>query len=354
MIVAVGVAAAAAAVLGYFVSQKHVVQHLLHTRKPLDWLTFLDSFTRFLFYDYMTKPAAEQWHRWALRAVLASAVLVGVPRLVIGRRWDRLALLAGLAIGLGGFHFVVGPEHLMTEGGSRYGVVFVAPAVVAFACLLEAALAGRATAQTPEEHDASIPAPPIRVSLAAPALSAVFAGLMLSSMAVHWFSTFSAPGRETIWTFFDDGSEPFEAAYRIIAHDYHQRKPADLCRILAEDYWVSKPIEYYASWRPTFEVENVADTIHLKWSVLPIPHSDRYDIVAVDRLRQGGYVCLRTDSPLAIQRAIKSAFSAEELHSWVVPNINGRDVLIVYRLEAAPATNAAAPAIASGAPKTIR
>ena len=73
----------------------------------------------------------------AFWAVVLGVLALGLPALIRRRQWERLALLAGLAISLVGMHLVTGPD-ILRPYLVRYGLYLVSPTIVAFACLVRA------------------------------------------------------------------------------------------------------------------------------------------------------------------------------------------------------------------------
>jgi hypothetical protein len=71
--------------------------------------------------------------------VAAGTLVLGTARLVRERRWERLALVVGVLGSVAGF-FAVGGSDIIRPGSTRYGLFLVAPAALAFACLVRSLL----------------------------------------------------------------------------------------------------------------------------------------------------------------------------------------------------------------------
>ena len=322
-------------VLAYVIAQRPIVQRTLHTRPPLDWPTFGDGLARFLLYDYQSPAPAVASHQRLLAAVLVALLAVGVPRLVLGRRWERLALLFGLATSLAAFHVIAGPRMIFVEGSSRYGVVFLAPAAFAFAALLQAAVGGgsKAVAETGT--------PPTPASWVPRGVVAALGGGMLYAMLGGFFAPYSAPGRESIWTFKADVREPLAEVYTLIIRDYLRNGIAHgTCRIAGETFWISKPLEFLGSRRRLVRVEQL-DEPEVVFPTVPPPATTeeaqwRQVVKVVDRLRRGSYVVANLNPKDSVtNRAIRNAFPPGRVRSWTVPNPKGNPCYGIYRLEPA-------------------
>ncbi len=171
---------------GYLVSLRPIVQHTLQQRGPLDWGVFADGLARFFLWDYSTPAFRLVRHRNLFWAIVATVTAIGLPRLVRRRRWDEVSLVAGLVGTLVMFHVLAGSDKLSGEGTSRYGVILIAPAVLAFACLLRAAVSVGTS-------DEAAVMPSLRPALGR-GVVVVLGGAMLSGLVANWFHVYTASG----------------------------------------------------------------------------------------------------------------------------------------------------------------
>ena len=130
----------ATVILGVTVSvwllQSPVAQMNLRQRDALHWRRFLDGVERLLFLMYVSvSPATVHLHRYLFRGLALIVFVVGLRVLVPQRQTARIVFLVSLAASLAGFHILAGPMILRRFPTHRYGMVFVAPIVLAFAFL---------------------------------------------------------------------------------------------------------------------------------------------------------------------------------------------------------------------------
>jgi hypothetical protein len=328
-------------VCAYLVSLRPIVQHTLQQRGPLDWGVFADGLARFFLWDYSTPAARVVHHRNLFWAVVAVVTVLGLPRLIRHRRWDELALFAGLVGTLVIFHVLAGSAKLSGEGTSRYGVILIAPAVLAFACLLRAAVSVGTS-------DAAAAMPSLRPALGR-GVVVVLGGAMLSGLVANWFHVYTASGRESIWTLGTDSPEPYDVAFRTICRDFLDRGAAlqGPCQILGEDFWSAEPLEYYASTHPIVRVERLDSHCFDTWMKMDPHNLDDFHRLFVetstDRLRRGGYFVAHTPDGFALAAKLKAAFPAEAMQMWDVRNPGGAVLVRICRLGAPAQTIAAGP-----------
>jgi hypothetical protein len=260
---------------------------------------------------------------------------IGLPRLVRHRRWDQVALVAGFLGTLLIFHAVAGSSKLSGEGTSRYGVLLIAPGVLAFACLLRSAVFAGAA-----EQDDLAPAelsPSLRPALGR-GVVVVMGTAMLSGLVANWFHVYTGSGRESLWTLKADTPEPYDVAFRIICRDYLDRGEAlrGPCRILGEDFWSAEPLEYYASTHPIVRVERLDSHCFNTWMKMDPHNLDDYKRLfletSTDRLRRGGYFVAHTPDGFALAERLKSAFPADSIQTWDVLHPGGAVLIKVCRL----------------------
>ena len=156
VIVSVVVALVVALAVSLVIFNHPKAEEILDRRPVLNWGNFLDGYERLLFFLYGPPSTRTlRLHRWIFRAVLFGLLMLGTGRLVRHAGGKRPVLIAGLGASLAVFHFVAGPGMLRVQGTHRYGVVFLLPTSLAFACLLQSLVPTRMLA--PSLHPAPAP-----------------------------------------------------------------------------------------------------------------------------------------------------------------------------------------------------
>ena len=256
----------------------------------------------FLYFERMLMGFCEWGPQETTRAfdatfwgVALAVLLVGGWRLWAQRHWDRLALIAGLAISLAGMHLVTGPD-ILRPYLVRYGLYLVAPTVVAFACLLSAALVE--------------PAGRLRDALRYGQAAAFFglAWALLICVKVNFFGFFlpQLAGQEDFWTLRTEAVDPKQWVASIIAEDIDDAAGPGVARVvLAEDWWTYRPIQYY--------LFNRDDVVPGSLEHFDGPMRDR---LIRKHLDAGGYV-VGTFGEDVIER-VESAYPEEDLKHWHV------------------------------------
>jgi hypothetical protein len=319
-----------------------MTQLRLASRPPLDWRHFLDGCERLLFLLYSpTSPTNVRWHRLIFRALLATLLLLGAGRLVWERRWERVALVGGLAAGLAGFHLVAGPEVLRHEPTSRYGVVFLLPTALAFACLI------RALVPT-VLHTSDVPRSP-RVRPVPLAIALCLGSALLWSGYRNYFGPKLREVGESLWTFRQDRRDEYERLLLAIQHDRPSpeaggdragatidRTPSSL--VVVGDYWTLKPLTYLLCATKDAEVTPLISAEELgSRSQVELLEAKRIELC--DRLRHGAYVVERLEIAACwggslTGDALRVAFSPGDVRRWFIPDRSRHGAgLVLYRLE---------------------
>jgi len=210
---------------------------------------------------------------------------------------------------------------------NRYGVVFIVPTVFAFACLFQALFAERS-----EEDRSSKP------FFQATRLAAIVATLafLLVAVNINWFSRFTSSKRESIWTFRTEERELFAQTLSLIRSDVAENGTrAQPTVVLAENYWVSKPLEYLGSWEHGLRIEQLEPTLN-DWSGKPGAENPgeylRREVI--ERLRKGAYVCALGRSESPVRKVVLDGFPPDRVQTWSVTD-KTTVTLVVYHLKPA-------------------
>jgi hypothetical protein len=320
-----------------------VVQHWLHAREPMDWITFLQGIEKFLLFEYSVRSKwLLTWHHWLFWGPVLLVADLGLRRLARDRQWERLALAAGLAAALTMFHAVAGPKLLVDAGPNRYGVVFLAPIALTFACVAQSLFA-----QPGKGEEGRSKVAYVRGAL----LLAVGWGMLLS-VKTHYLDG-SAGRKPPLWRVQTVATDPFGSALALILRDAQVVVGSESppCEIVAQEYWDSKPLEFLAFPRREVAVKQLVSLEDLARS----SRGDRGCFVqraheAAESLVRGAYIVAQLDRPYGhggkvVEAAVASAFAPGQVHRWIVPGTNNRPFLAVYRLErpVTPATAQADP-----------
>jgi hypothetical protein len=312
------------------------VQHCIRQRPALNWLKFLDGFERDLFFLYWpVSKSTLTLHRWVFRSLLIGLLPFGMRRLARERQWDRMTLIVGLFASLLGFHLVAGPTILKQFATHRYGVVFVVPTVLAFACLLRALAPtlARAEMASPLTHPAPL------------AVAFVLGWALLFSFKLNFFDAHTAGSRESIWTFQAESKETFQRVFSIIRRDIARRKAGrntaegvaksstKASLIVAQDYWASMPLAYLANSHKEIKVVQLID-----WEDITSCRLSQKTSELRECLRAGAYAVGFVGVPAELggnvfENAVQSFFPPKQIQQWEVLSPNGGRCLAVYRFK---------------------
>jgi hypothetical protein len=241
----------------------------------------------------------------------------------------------GLAASLGAFFVLTGPGKLIGPGTDRHAVVFIAPTAFAFACLVQALVAKR--------PDGSGEGAMCRRTAV---VSLVLGSALLLCAKANWFDLM-ATGKESLWTLRADVREVHEQALQLILHDHlgaTRSKRVPSLRIVGQEYWVSKPLEYLASWRKDVYVDQLVtqEDIYVQMNNI----EDRFEKrrqQAVDQLRSGAYLVGNSNRPAElggclIETAVRSGFDPNVVSRWEIPDQNGHPACYVYHIREVAST----------------
>jgi hypothetical protein len=317
-------AAAVAAVGAVSLSRPNVKGFYGQFYRPADWAAYLGSFQRFLFMSYMPLPAVtRRLNALAFWGVLAVAIPLGLRRLARDRRWDVLALFAGLAASAAGFHLVAG-SNVFGLDTYRYGMFLVAPTVLAVACLLGRAL-DRPAAGRPGWKTLAV--------------ASVIGWALLASVKLTYFDYYTHGTRLSLWKPRHQRTDSKQRALQVILDDIAREPGAGGRRVIvAEDWWLYRPLQFLAQGRKDVKVV---------W----------YERLSEDAARRAGRLRELFDGGAylvaypgrAAEHSVAPSFSPVQVRTWVIPDRWGSPYVSVHRLrgpgEGGPAT--AAPRIAA-------
>jgi hypothetical protein len=255
-----------------------------------------------------TGPATVAQELSLFGLVVLGLLIFGVRRLVLDGRWERLALIVGLGVSVLGFHVVAGSQ-VLNNSTYRYGAFLIAPAVLALACLIEATLAPPHEEQSRADR---------RFQLLVLSLSA-WALLVIAK--VNWFDSRTRGTAESVWTLRSDRQDRFKLALSLIRHDQRRLGGASATRIIAEDYWTYRPLQFYAIRQPQVEIDSMR-------VVAVEPEHFRPEGLGI--LRDGGYAVGLKDG--ALEQTVTASYPPDRLRRW---DLFGRDRkwVVVFRLQ---------------------
>jgi 4-amino-4-deoxy-L-arabinose transferase-like glycosyltransferase len=324
---------------------RHPVARLMIMRRPpMSWGRFLAGYERLLFFLYhVPSPAAIRLHRWLFWSATLLFLGVATARLARERGWERLALLVGLIVSLTSFHVVAGPMLFSTFATERYGVVFLVPTVLAFACLVRSL----APNPLPEALRSTLARGPLTVAL-------VIGLALLFSFKLNYLDPTTKQLRESLWTITSDGADEYERALSLIEteqrHNGASPAPGALVDsdrkaavpVIAHDFWVYMPLAYLAASSQDMFVKELVTADGLG-SHSPLEYYLMKETELREQLRSGAYIITRPGSTLVpfvpgtVENLVRSWYPAESVQCWVVPDSGGHPQLTVYRINDAPA-----------------
>ena len=330
----IGTVGASALILSRPMVRSLVIERFHHLR-DLDWFHYLDGFTIML---AQGPPLPGGFGTGT--AILASTVLgllaIGLASMVLRRHWDRAALVVGLALGLASLHLFSGSNVFLEA--TRYGSVLITPLILVAACLIRELVPG--------------PGPRERLS-GGPIRLALLVSLCGLSLLATYRNVFQSPTEqrtaESIWTFGAEEPGPPRRILALIREDMARDEPRDAGPnpprlILAQDYFVATPLEYFLdNRRDDVAVVQLVSIPELGMFVLgQDPMAPRIPQIAA-RLAAGDYA-IRGDSAALpasqfIERTIAEHFDEDQVQCWPIPRSPG---VRVYRINSLPDDEAVA------------
>lgn len=323
LVVASAVCLVAVAAFGTWTLLRPGVRSFVGQRaaQPRDWVEFCNGYVQFLLFLYWpVSKSTVHLHRWAFWGVVGVVSVFGARGLVRNRRWDRVALLGGLVMGVVGLHIMAGSK--VFDGTTyRYGAVLIVPTVLAVACLAQGVRAESGDQRRPGASGLRMTA------------VGVVSWAMLGSVALHWFAWLPRVNGESIWTFRSEAKDPYKQAVKLMLRDSAQANgpgtpPTRL--VIAEDHWTRNPLEYLTIGQGRLEVRLLAD--------LCATAPDRAPDRLVEQLADGAYAVGPPGGQ--IETVIQAAFPEGSVRRWDWNWTNGVRCLSVYRLVNAHADRA--------------
>ncbi len=309
---------------------------------PSNWLRSLQHYGRLIsgvsLCQYVVGPLSLQADArsdgifWSLFLAL---LVLGIPRLVQRRQWDRIALIVGLVLGAMALYLAAGPE-ILRPHRERYGMYLVIPTVLAIASLISSLLPDSDCDGTSVLRQACL------------AVILLGGWALLFSFKIHYLDAIRATGGESHVTFRTAEVEPKQQAFQLIVSDVANRDPS-LARetsttrsgiveprvggeargswpVLAEDWWIYWPLRFLSSRHPEIAIIS--------------PEDDKFDIghrTPVDwkpfmtALSSGGYAVAFADGEL--ERLISSSVPSSRRRQWDIQDYAGRRLISVFRVE---------------------
>jgi hypothetical protein len=257
-------------------------------------------------------------HDVAFWAIAVALVVTGVPCLVRARQWDRLGVVGWAFIQPWALFFAAGP-YVLEPSHNRFGLVFLAPTLLALAILVRARL----------DEFASARRNGLRFSLSASLVALLW--LWLLGFELNYFVPLQATGGESYVAYRTGPIEPKTALFRLIQRDMASGQRSE-SRVVFDDYFLFWTVQFLALDRPEIACEFVSPALALR--------PDVQDHVA-RLVAQGGYVAAWRGSPI-VEHLIHR-FPREQLRLWQFRDTAGRPIVSLLRArQAADAPLAAA------------
>jgi hypothetical protein len=268
---------------------------------------------------------------WGLVLALLAA---GLPGLIRQRRWDRLALLAGLGASIVGLYVVGGPE-VIRPHHERYGMGLFVPTILLMSALLSSLISRFGS----ERQTIA------RLSCLAMVAAGCWGTLLVFKVA--YLDTLRATGGGSHPTFRTAAVEPKQAAFDIIVDDLMWSETASAkgavspkagkapaapapervaTTVLAEDWWLYWPIRFLACRNPGIEVIPFEELFAQSHSSMRVNDRD------MSTLSTGGYAVGFAGGEL--EQAVVSGFSPNQLRRWDIADDAGRKLITVFRVRA--------------------
>ena len=310
---------------------------------PGNWLRFLGHYGRLIsgitLYEFVVGPVSlrtRYLHDGTFWGLFVTLIVFGGRCLIRDRRWDRLAVIAGLFLGALSFYLITGPDAIQPHR-ERYGMFLIVPTTLLIACLVSALLPG---------SDKN----PLQIARQVGFLVLLVLGwMMLYSFKVHYFDALLASGGESHLTFRTSQIEPKQQAIQLILDDIARLKqgaardednaPSQgdpiapigggidrVQPVLAENWWLFWPLRFLACRNR--EVDVVPFEEDSSFAVL----ADRPKLVrGTEILASGGYAVAFAGGDF--EQLITSTFPPDRLVRWDILDYGGRKLITVVRVK---------------------
>jgi hypothetical protein len=310
---------------------------------PSNCLRFLEHYGRLIsglsLYEFVVgplMPRTRTLYDGAFWGLFLALLVFGGLRLIRGRRWDRLALIAGLVLGAMSLYLVTGPE-VIRPHRERYGMYLVVPTILVIASLIDAVLPGSDEARLRNARQAGF------------AVMLVLGWIMLYSFKVQYFDGLTATGGESHLAFRTSRIEPKQQALRLVLEDLARMRQAaardedgaqspggpnelisrgvvSVQPIVAENWWIYWPLRFLACQNPEIDV-------------IPFKEDSSFHVLAdqaqrapaMTTLSSGGYAVAFAGGVL--EQLVISTFSPDRLHHWDILDYGGRKLITVFRVK---------------------
>lgn len=297
--------------LAWLTSGRSVLQWTYDTYKfgPMDWGRFWHLYERLLMgyceLGPLESPPSLDRAFWAVVLPLLAA---GSVAMAWRRQWDRLSLVIGLIISLCGLHTVTGPD-ILRPYFVRYGLFFVAPTLVALACLARALVPDGASSWARRTRALQ--------GIAVLSLTWVLLYHSKVNYVDHLFG--QTMGQENFWTLRTESVDPKRWINDLLVEDLSAPGAPSTATVLAEDWWTYRPLEFLSSQRENIRMGNL----------------ERFDAVGKEllirkHLEAGGYVVGTIGA--AVPTQVESMYGRPALRYWHVC-APPYAALVLYRLK---------------------
>jgi hypothetical protein len=310
---------------------------------PSNWLRFLGDYGRLIsgiaLYEFVVGPVStltRVLYDTAFWGLFFAVTVLGVPRLIRERRWDRLSLGVGLVAGALSLYLCTKPDVIQPHR-ERYGMYLIVPTILYMASLITTILPRTDEVRLRPARQAGF------------IVMLVLGWLMLYSFKVQYFDALRATGGESHLAFRTSYVEPKQQVMRLILEDLAgsnrvaandrvaARSPGGPDRpmgpvgervrpIVAENWWLYWPIRFLACRNP--EVDVIPFEEDPSFLVL----ADRGNRPpAMTTLSMGGYAVAFAGGPL--EQLLTSTFASDRLVQWAILDYGGRRLITVFRVD---------------------
>jgi hypothetical protein len=301
-----------------------------------NWGRLLSGITIYEYVVGPVPPLVARLHDWAFWVAVVVLLDLGLRRLRARRQWDRLALALGLAASAFAIYFVAGPDSFGPHS-ERYGIFLVVPTLVVLACLVRGLMPeGEAIAAPGADPGAGSRTGPDPATARWLGGVTAVGWLFLLLFHLNYFAPIRRTGGESHPTFRTARVEPKQQALDLILGELSRGGGPARGRIVAEDWWTFRPIEFLASSHPGVLVESgKGDRIEPKQPDVA-ERTEYLRRAVLDGLRDGAYVVGFVGA--RAETMIRAEPPAGTLRRWTIADRGGRDLIVVYHLDgAAPA-----------------